>query len=309
MDSFDGQGAGPLEKLPASPQGIGFIASRFTAPDWATGRISDGDARFLFELMTRENPHRMVELGVTSGTSTTFLLKVLASLGAGGRLCSFDFDDRYYADPGIRLGQFIFDELGPAPADFALFPKVNADHVAERFAASGGGEADLAFIDAGHEHPLPCLDLLALLPVLQPGAWVALHDISLPFIHARFPCYGPHHLFRQWPGGRRVLDDASERPNIGAIRLPQSRADAIDAVLAVLATPWDRAGAVAALTRYAAARRNVGPAGRARLNAIYRREAGLVMRRALTPTATIRFIRWLPRRIARALRGRLPARR
>jgi hypothetical protein len=101
-----------------------------------------------------------------------------------------------------------------------------------------GLKAPFAFIDANHLHPWATVDLLGLLPALAPSAWVALHDVRLPFVPGRTDTrgHGARHLFETWPGEKRQggTDD-----NIGAIRLPDDLDDIRAIAQASLRQPWE----------------------------------------------------------------------
>jgi hypothetical protein len=228
-----------LEIFDPSADGTEFVRSVYSAPDWATGYIAMPDAAFLFDLVATAAPETIVEIGVASGVSTVFLLRTIERLGLATNLCSFDSLPFFYADRSKRVGQFVYDVFGEKPPNLRLFAEVPALEAAARLNAAGIHAASLGFIDANHDHPWPCLDLLSVLPALQPGAWVALHDINLPAINPAFPSFGPHYLFYDWPGPSRVHRSSDTLPNIGAIRLFDDPRETIDAVLSILERRWD----------------------------------------------------------------------
>ena len=61
------------------------------------GCVSQGDARFLCDLIQESQPTKCFEVGVASGMSTTFLLKALAKTGPERELVSVDISSQYYA--------------------------------------------------------------------------------------------------------------------------------------------------------------------------------------------------------------------
>jgi hypothetical protein len=213
-------------------------AARYTPPAWVTGHISHGDAAFLAGLVKELTPDAVVEIGVASGCSSAVLLEALASVHgapvAGNPwLYSFDAIDHCYFDPSKRVGAAV-DEMAPRLRD-AWRLTIDNGLAARRLLS--GNALTCAFIDANHCHPWPTLDLLALLPVLRQGAWVALHDISLSRLNSSPECqvHGAEYLFDEWPWSKRA---ESTLGNIGAIRLEGSGAETFDHCMHLLAKPW-----------------------------------------------------------------------
>jgi predicted O-methyltransferase YrrM len=209
----------------------------FRPPAWATGGISTADAEFLLELVAREAPELVVEIGVAAGTSSAALLYALDQLpGAPDRvLYSVDVRSTCYFDPRYATG---------AAADL-MYPQPRAQwrrripSDARRITAElTPGSIDLIFVDGNHAHPWPLLDVLHLAPYARPGAWIALHDLALPRLYPQFQTYGPAWLFAAWPGAGIVGTGAAE--NIGAVRLPADLRHLIPLALELLqACAWE----------------------------------------------------------------------
>lgn len=207
---------------------------------WIQGAISEDDARFLSGLLSCIKPRSIVEIGVASGWSSTVILNTLSQLnGQRGHkdpwLTGVDLSADYYVDKSIRTGaavEQIVPELMPhyrlltGRYSFQAMPEV--------------GKVDFAFIDAHHAHPWAALDLIAVLPFLKPGAWVALHDINL----CTFPRHehrnrAPFYLYYLWKGAK--VHSSPKIPMIGAIKLPETPLDCFEDILEVLVTPWELA--------------------------------------------------------------------
>jgi hypothetical protein len=149
-------------------------------------------------------------------------------------LYAFDVTERCYFDPSHATGDAVA-ELTPWNAPHYRFATGDALLARERLA---GLNAPFAFIDANHLHPWATVDLLGLLPAMAPAAWVALHDIRLPFVPGRTDTrgHGPRHLFETWPGEKR---QGGSDDNIGAIRLPHNLDDVTAIVQASLRRAWE----------------------------------------------------------------------
>lgn len=200
-------------------------------PEWAQGGVSRTDASFLFDLVRAVDPGLILELGVAAGGSTLVMLRTLEAIGrpitdgeGEPAVLAFDLHPFCYCARAKPIGSGML-EAAPALARGVRFTPgaISLDLPSALESAS----VDLAFIDADHRHPWPTVDLLAILPTLRPGAWVALHDIDLPEIASRHEArtgeavnwheHGARLLFNAWPFEKiRSCDDPS---NIGALRV------------------------------------------------------------------------------------------
>lgn len=216
-------------------------------PAWSGSHISMSEGRVLVEMMANIKPKNVVEIGVNTGCSTAVLAWALREIhGSAWRetqLHAFDIAKFCTAVPGqeVPVGQAV-REMDPGLVQvISLHPEETALDAASHLPEES---VDFAFIDAGHNHPWPTLDLLALLPLLRPGAWVGLHDITLSesrqgvYRHGRVR--GPAVLFQTWRGVKR--DGATLEPatlNLGFLQLPAHRNDAKDWIVASLTEEWD----------------------------------------------------------------------
>lgn len=211
----------------------------YVPPRWATAHIASHDATFLAALVRELAPSAMVEIGVASGCSSAVLLQALASsrresLPPMPWLYSFDIAERCCFDPTRRVGDAV-DELAPALRPGWHLTTGDALQAGRLLRDRG---LSFAFIDADHRHPWPTLDLLAILPALRPGAWVALHDIRLRALGTgpEYDARGAQDLFEAWPWARRV---EPREGNMGVIRLEGSRRAIAGVCRRLLDRPWE----------------------------------------------------------------------
>jgi predicted O-methyltransferase YrrM len=154
----------------------------------ADGPVQRDEALFLYSLLRVVRPRTVVEIGFLTGRSA---LNFLCALDDDARLYSFDIAHAEHARD--RLGhdsRFTFrtrsqDELTPDDID--------------------GREADFVFLDAAHELDLNQRTFSRLLPLMAPGAILAVHDtgtIPRRFVH-------PGHYFLDssvgWIGDEREV--------------------------------------------------------------------------------------------------------
>jgi predicted O-methyltransferase YrrM len=205
-------------------------------PPWAAAAsISTYDAQFLAGLVLAIRPLKVVEVGVASGWGSVVLLKALEESGLTNyQYLGVDLVDRFFCDPTYATGQAVQQVL-PALAD--RYQLMTGRSIAEAGPDIGGG-TDLAFIDAHHMHPWATLDLLALLPFLSPGSWVALHDLNLCRKEDQgHQNRGPKYLFEGWEGDR--AHSIQVPPMAGAIHIGAAPVDQLPLLLDILYTPWE----------------------------------------------------------------------
>ena len=212
-------------------------------PAWARGHINSRDAAFIWDMLELTKPDTVIEIGVASGVSTatfTLGLHLFSAQHKQPMVHAYDLTRTCYFDPTHAVGAAVQD-ICPVLADSV---NVRTQTTAREAAMDHvPGSVQLAMIDADHRHPAATVDLMALLPVLAPGAWVLLHDIELDHIHqqagdADIVETGPKQLFDAWPFAKvRELMDNPADSNIGAIQLPASVRDAIDVLVEIADQP------------------------------------------------------------------------
>ena len=225
-----------LRKQAISPQAWQFVRENYSHPPWADGFISQHDAAFLYEMLTAEQPTRVMEIGIASGVSTAFITKVLLSQVPHATLHSFDVSREFYADPTRHVGAYVTEAFRSQPKALSIYPGISSAQI--RNVVNRAAKFDLAFIDANHKHPWPCIDLLSILDLIEPSRLVLLHDVNLPTLNPSYQVFGPNYLFYGWPA-EKILP-SQDLPNIGAIRLLPDPRDSARAVLECLPAPWQQ---------------------------------------------------------------------
>lgn len=210
--------------------GIEFTSKR---PPWVGGDISSYDTRFLAGLVNSLRPRRIVEVGVASGWSSAVLLKSISEFGDHCQVVGIDLSPTYYLDAAIPTGQatseLVPDLMGryqllTGKLCFEAMPEVE--------------RVDFAFVDAHHLHPWATLDVLGILPHIERGSWIALHDLNLcRFERHKHTNRGPFYLYYMWPNPK--IHSTQQPTMIGAIQLGSSSEEDLSNLLEVLYTPWE----------------------------------------------------------------------
>ena len=204
-------------------------------PSWISGNISKADQPLLIGLTLLLKPVKVVEIGVASGWSGCLFIDALQKNNNNAEYIGVDFSQQYFLDSTKETGSAIAQ----------LFPESD---VKKRLLLGGyaidyiddiGKGVDLAFIDGDHKHPWAILDLLSLLPVLSPDAYVLIHDINLStYIRHEQANRGPKYLFECWP--LEKIHSSQVLTMIGAIKLPSSiEGSLLTTLLNTVYTPWE----------------------------------------------------------------------
>lgn len=198
------------------------------------GPITAGDGLFIAAMMERIRPQRMVEFGVASGLSSAFILHHARIMGLAlgpGFLTSFDLMEEDFK--GRRTGRLLLASYPDLAPFWRLNTRCTSLDILEgryRFEEIGVPFDALAFVDGGHNHPWPIIDLLALRRILTPDSWVVMQDTQMmerwiadAVIHGvacPIPVRGVNLAFALWPGRKIVGHHLCY--NCGAISLRTS---------------------------------------------------------------------------------------
>jgi hypothetical protein len=218
---------------------------------WIDGYLSLTDAVFLYDMVTSVKPDRVLEIGTASGYSAAVILTALHDAGVplrhadgGAALVSYDLSPVCYWDPSHPVGDAVAELVPDLRHGLELRQGTSLD-ASRDFADAPAG---LAFVDANHAHPWPTIDLLLVSRVMQPGAWMVMHDVRLQAcrrlyekrtgLPAGWTQTGAEVAFGSWPH-EKLPDTSGPGANIGAVRLPGTRRLAAPDLEAALAVPWE----------------------------------------------------------------------
>lgn len=206
-------------RLQPSSAEAAFMADMLTGRHYSHGSVSTSDIMFLSAVITATGPKRGLEIGTASGVSAA----VIAASIAGGfaergealpevLLDTIDRKDRCLFDQNKPIG-FMVEQIVPDLAGRVRI-HTNSDALSAKEWV-GPKQLTFAFIDGNHQHPWPLIDALSLLPLVQPGSWMVMHDIDNPADRATADIrLGARHVFQAWPGA--TIDGGY----IGAVQVP-----------------------------------------------------------------------------------------
>ena len=134
-------------------------------------------AQALHDLVLREKPQVVVEVGFANGVSTLSILSALEENGGSGRLISID---PYQTDHWHRAGVAHVRRAGFAARHQHIEV---SDHLALPALLADGTHVDLAYIDGAHTFDHVFLDFFYLDKMLSPGRLMGFNDCIYPAIH------------------------------------------------------------------------------------------------------------------------------
>lgn len=213
--------------------------------DYEYIEIDMTEARFLFGLVRHFKAKNILEIGVSSGGGSGLLLAAIEDID-GATLTSIDLANEAYRFPSKPVG-FVAQKKHYNNPKWNLLTGKDPSEVIESIEK----KFDFAFIDTAHVHPIETLNFLSVLPFLEDGAIVVLHDTSL------YLCQRHYKNMNTFPNlglaTRYLLNSVcaekiepqkyednlcTQIANMAAFQVTQDTRKYIDGVLTSLLVPW-----------------------------------------------------------------------
>ncbi len=144
--------------------------------------MSRDDHGFLCGAVKTLRPHKVVEIGVAEGGTTSVLMNALSMCVDQCDVISVDLNEKFYLDSNYTTG-YQYEKM----KRYIDFSECSLNHIfllgktiAERIEEIGA-DIDLVIIDTTHRLPGEILDFLCVLPYINGGGWVILHDVDLNY--------------------------------------------------------------------------------------------------------------------------------
>ena len=193
---------------------------------------------FVTGLLLHYKPQKVLEIGVSAGGGTVVILNAIRDI-EGAHLHSIDLFERYYRDKS-KFSGWMVDEFTPELK--SIWTAHLGKDAVEVIDEIGAG-IEFLVLDTAHIHPVETLNFLCVLPYLNDGAIVVLHDISLHLQRLGYATasYAGRLLF-QTVTAEKLLPVEKYAPcaNIGAFQVnSDTRKYAFD-LFSSLYLPWGR---------------------------------------------------------------------
>lgn len=235
-----------ISELPLPAEQIDkAMFDRIAESEYECCEMDTVEKRFLYGLIRHFKPENILEIGVSSGGGSGLILAAIEDMDDAA-LTSVDVAENAYAFPSEPVG-FVALRKHSDNKKWKLVPGKDPSEVIESF----GKKFDFAIIDTAHVHPIETLNFLSVLPFLEDGAIVVLHDISL-YLSQMF-----YRDMKEYPvislATRYLLNSvAAEKVepehyktdldtqivNIGAFQITRDTRKYIDGVFGSLLVPW-----------------------------------------------------------------------
>lgn len=203
------------------------------------------EREFLHALVLRHKPKKLLELGVSAGSSDVIILNAIKDI-PNAKLHAVDYAKSYYMDKS-KLTGFIVDLYPELAKQWQLY----TGGLASQFMAEIGDGIDFCFIDTVHANPGELLDTLMVLPYLTDDAIIVYHDVNLHTfkprvgynIHSRYT----NNLLISAVHGQKIIqgdfdwndDPRTYFPNMAAVQLNKHSKEQVFEIFNLLTMKWD----------------------------------------------------------------------
>ena len=235
-----------LSNLPDLPENIDTEMFNAIPPEtYEFMEMATPEKKFLFGLVRHFKPKNILEIGVSSGGGSGLMLQAMKDMKES-TLTSIDKTEYAYRYPDKPVGFVALRENANHP-QWTLITGKDPSEVIENL----NKKFDFAVIDTAHVHPIETLNFLSVLPFLQDGAIVVLHDLSLYmdqfpdlFSFRRFSL-ATKFLFNSVASEKITVSSNDKEyiskyilPNIGAFQITSDTWKYIDGIFHSLTIPW-----------------------------------------------------------------------
>ena len=202
--------------------------------------LSSKEQNFLFGIIRRFKPKKILEIGVSAGGSSAVILNAIKDL-PNSKLYSIDKNKEWYLNHSKFTGWAAKNYFPELIENWSLYAGGNPSEFIEKI----GNNIDLVFIDTAHYTPGEMINFLEVLPFLKEEAIVVIHDIYLIFVgnykHKKYRNYSNNQLIC-YIRGKLILpsyDDKLFNINIGAVKLDKNQKKYLMQYFMALGNQWD----------------------------------------------------------------------
>jgi predicted O-methyltransferase YrrM len=207
--------------------------------------MSAEERLFISGIISETRPKNLIEVGVSSGAGSVNILNAIADMPES-RLISIDVSHKCRDDDALSVGY----EAEALFSDSEQWELLTGKDVSEQLLVLGT-KFDFAVIDTMHFNPVENLNFLCLLPYLNDGAIVCLHDISNMYSSDSYSPLGVQtatRLLISSVASRKIfpqkkdnylISNAESVHNIAAFCITPELRENIENVFLALAVPWE----------------------------------------------------------------------
>jgi predicted O-methyltransferase YrrM len=134
--------------------------------------MSNEEREFLNGIILRNQPKKLLEVGVSAGSSSVIILNAIKN-NSDARLFSIDYLKNWYRN-GTKNTGYVVNSYPDLQNKWKLF----TGGLSLNFMEEIGSDIDLCLIDTVHSNPGELLDTLMVLPFLKDDAIMVFHDVN-----------------------------------------------------------------------------------------------------------------------------------
>ena len=178
---------------------------------------------------------KVLEIGVYNGVTSLYMLKTGCMISEKYKQYGIDIDTSDFC------GNAVFKEADENELkSFVLHKGKTALNISEII--SKDEKLDLIFIDGGHSHPHPLIDLVSIIPYIHEETIVCLHDV---ICYMRPNAWGESFIYEVWSDLKyQNVDKMGNLESLGIIKIPENKEILYKNLLNVAklpfrAAPWE----------------------------------------------------------------------
>ena len=200
--------------------------------------MSESQISFLLGILSNfkfpdgRNIENVLEVGVYNGVTSLYMLKEGCKNTENYKQYGIDIGDTEF------FGEAVFKEATAEELEhFSLYRNSTALDIENVIPKDT--QLDMVFIDAGHAHPNPLINLLCVLPYLHDESIVMLHDV---INYMRPNAWGESFIFEGWmyPKYRNIniFTKETKEETLGVIEIPKDKNELYEMLLTVAKLPF-----------------------------------------------------------------------
>lgn len=186
-----------------------------------------------FRFSNGEAIMNVIEIGTNNGVTSLYMLKAGCAARSSFKLYSLDIKKGEY------FGKAVLNEA--TPKELSRFHLHLGHTCFDIEKILGDNRIDMVFIDGGHTHPHPIIDLIFCYPFLHDESIIMLHDVV---DYMRPNAWGESFIYSSWKDEkyRTVSLDIQYNPikptTLGCIKIPANKKILYDNILQIVKTPF-----------------------------------------------------------------------
>lgn len=209
-------------------------------------QMTRDDHALLCGLINSYRPSTILEIGVAEGGTTVVMAQALKELNiSDGKIISVDYCEKFYMDSRKETGYIFNQNRGRySSVNHCYYLGHTIANCIEEIADEN--DIDMVVIDTTHMLPGELLDFICIIPYINDGTLIVLHDVNCDRIRASFSDSPDILIARDSNATRLLLSVVSGKKyfpsckfdNIGAFVVDSSTRDNIVDVFYLIESIW-----------------------------------------------------------------------